>query len=274
MRISKLEAGLNYLILALFAVFALVPFAGVILTALSPQSQAAAGFSLPSRPSLGNFVSAWTVGRFSDYMLSSVIVDVAVVVLSLALVIPAGYAFARMRFRFSGPIFALLLLGLIIPEEAIIIPLYYDMRSAGLIDTYWSLIFPQVAQSLAFGTFWMRASFRTFPQAIIDSARIDGATEFRVLRSILVPASRPAITTLILLLAMWTWSEFLIPLVMISGNAFRTAPLGLAFFQGEHTTDYALLSAAALIIAAPIVLLYLFLQRSFIAGMLSGALKH
>jgi raffinose/stachyose/melibiose transport system permease protein len=273
MRISRLETGLNYLILTVFAVFALIPFAGVILTALSPRTEAAAGFSVPAHPSFRNFISAWTTGHFSDYMLASVIVDVAVVVLSLALVIPAGYAFARMRFPLSGPIFGLIILGLIIPEEAIIIPLYYDMRAMNLTDSYWSLIFPQVAQSLAFGTFWMRASFRTFPQAIIDSARMDGATDFRILRSILVPASRPAITTLILLLAMWTWSEFLIPLVMLSGNAFRTAPLGLAFFSSAHTTDYALLSAAALIIATPIIGLYIFLQRSFIAGMLSGALR-
>jgi len=273
MRIARGEYALNYVILALFALFALLPFVGVVLNALDPEGTNNSGFAFPTHPSFGNFVEAWTVGHFSDYMLSSVVVTVSVVVLSILLTVPAAFAFARMRFRFSGIIFGLLVLGLIIPDEAIIIPLYFDLRDVGLTDTYWALILPQVAQSIAFGVFWMRAAFRTFPQSVIDAARIDGASDFRILWQVLLPTARPAVTTLALLIAMWTWNSFIIPLVMISGNSFRTVPLGLAFFQGEHTTDYALLSAAALIIAAPIVLLYLFLQRSFIRGMLGGAVK-
>lgn len=273
MKITRREYVFNYAVLGLFALFALVPFIGVVLNALDPEGTNNSGFAFPTRPSLGNFVQAWTVGHFGDYMLSSVIVDIAVVVLAILLTVPAAFAFARMRFRLSGVIFAALILGLIIPDEAIIIPLYYDLRGVGLTDTYAALILPQVAQSIAFGVFWMRAAFRTFPQSVIDAARIDGATDFRILWQVMLPAVRPAVTTLALLIAMWTWNSFIIPLVMISGNAFRTVPLGLAFFQGQHTTDYALLSAASLIIAAPIVLLYLFLQRSFIRGMLGGAIK-
>lgn len=273
MKISRLEYAINYAVLIVFAVFALVPFIGVIINSLNPPENASSGFAFPTTLSFSNFVTAWTTGQFSQYVVSSVIVCVSVVVVSIVLVVPAAFAFARLHFRFSGIIFALLLLGLIVPDEAIIIPLYYDFRSAGILDSYPSLILPQVAQSIAFGVFWMRAAFRSFPQSIVDAGRVDGASDVRILWQVLLPASRPALTTLALLIAMWTWNSFLIPLVMISGNAFRTVPLGLAFFQGEHDTNYALLSAAALIIAAPIVVLFLVLQRSFIRGMLGGALK-
>jgi raffinose/stachyose/melibiose transport system permease protein len=119
----------------------------------------------------------------------------------------------------------------------------------------------------------MRNYFLTFPGSIIEAARLDGARDLKVLWHVLLPSARPAITTACLLVGMWTWNEFLMPLVMISGESMRTAPLALAFFQGQHTTNYSLLAAAGTLIALPIVALYLFLQRHFVAGMLSGAVK-
>jgi raffinose/stachyose/melibiose transport system permease protein len=160
-----------------------------------------------------------------------------------------------------------------VPSEAVIVPQYYELRSVGLTDTYWALIFPQTAAILSFGTFWMRNFFRTVPQSLLDAAAVDGANSWQVLWRILVPISRPAILTMATLVFMWTWNEFLLALVMISSENLRTAPLGLSFFRGAHTTDYALLSAAAMIVATPVVALYFFFQRHFIAGMLSGAVK-
>ena len=129
---------------------------------------------------------------------------------------------------------------------------------------------PQTAQSLAFGIFWMRTQFRTFPSEIMEAGRLDGATDWRLLWRIMVPPSTPAIITMCLLVTMWTWNEFLIPLIMVSSESLRTAPLGLAFFQGQHLTEYSLLAAAGTIVALPIVVLYFFLQRRFISGMLNG----
>lgn len=273
MKVTRLEFSLNYLILILLGAFAFLPFFVIVFNSVDSDGSAVPGFALPTSLTFQNFVAAWSVGHFNTYLVTSVIVTVAVVVFAQILLIPAAYAFARMKFRFSGVIFSILILGLIIPDEAIIIPLYYDFRGAGLLNTYASLILPQIGQSLAFGVFWMRSAFRTIPQGILDAAKVDGASTQRILWQIMVPLSRPAITTLSVLLAMWTWNAFIIPLVMVSGGTLRTVPLGLAFFQGAHTTNYTLLSAASILIAAPIVLLFLTLRRSFLQGMLGGALK-
>jgi raffinose/stachyose/melibiose transport system permease protein len=200
-----------------------------------------------------------------------VIVTVSVVAISTVLSVLAGYALGTLRFRGSQLVFALFLLGLMVPLEATIVPLYYDLREVGLTNTYWALILPQAAISVAFGTFWMRTYFRAVPRSLIDAARLDGASSWATLWRVLLPDARPAVLTMVLLVAMWTWNEFLLALVMVSDEGLRTAPLGLAFFQGRNVTDYELLAAGALIVAAPIVLLYLGFQRQFIRGVQRAA---
>ncbi|MFC5123581.1 carbohydrate ABC transporter permease [Pseudoclavibacter helvolus] len=178
-----------------------------------------------------------------------------------------------MKFRGATPIFYLFLLGIMVPTEAFIVPLYFDLRTVGLTNTVWGVAFPQIAMSIAFGTFWMRTYFRSSSQALIDAAKLDGAGSMRILWQVLVPIGRPAILTLVLLTFMWTWNEFLIPLVMSPNGSVRTAPLGLAFFQGQYTQGTALLAAGAIMVALPVVVLYVFLQRHFIQGMLEGAVR-
>ena len=201
------------------------------------------------------------------------IVAVAVVGISAVLSILSGYAFGMMRFRGSELLFYVFLLGLMVPMEAIIVPLYYDFRDLGLTDTYWALILPQVGTSVAFGTFWMRAFFRGVPRSLVEAARIDGASSWFTLWRVLLPLARPAVLTMTVLLFMWTWNEFLLALVMVSDESLRTAPLGLSFFQGRNTSDLTLLAAGSVIVALPVVVLYVFLQRHFIRGMLAGAVK-
>jgi raffinose/stachyose/melibiose transport system permease protein len=267
---STAEKTASYLVLVAFALFALVPLAGVMLSALTPSTENHGAFAVPSRIDLGNFGTAWTEGSFGSYMLSSILVTVSVVVLTSLLAIFAGFAFARLDFFGSNVIFFVMLAGLMLPAEAFIIPLYYNLRSVGLTDTYASLILPQTAQSLAFGIFWMRNQFRSFPGEIIEAARIDGARELRVLWQVVVPSSLSSIVTMCVLLTMWTWNEFLLPLVLITSEERKTAPLGLAFFKSQHLTDYSTLSAAGIIVAIPIVVLYFVLQKRFISGMLGG----
>jgi raffinose/stachyose/melibiose transport system permease protein len=178
-----------------------------------------------------------------------------------------------MRFRGEQVLFYVLLIGLMVPLEATIVPLYYDLRDLGLTDTYWALILPQAGVSVAFGTFWMRAFFRSVPRSLVEAARLDGSSSWSTLWRVIMPLARPAVLTMVVLVFMWTWNEFLLALVMVSDEDLRTAPLGLAFFQGRNTSDEALLAAGSLIVAAPVVIVYLFLQRHFIRGMLSGAVK-
>jgi raffinose/stachyose/melibiose transport system permease protein len=270
---SRAERSANYLILCAFAVFALFPILSIVVAALGPDDS---GSGAPSTSvaglHLGNFAQAWQIGHFGTYLRTSLTVSVVVAV-SVVLSILSGFAFGTMRFRGSTVLFYLFLLGIMMPSEAIVVPLYFDLRSLGLTDTLWAIVLPQVAQSVAFGTFWMRAYFRSSSRAIVEAARLDGASNRRILWQVLVPLARPAVTTLTVLTFMWTWNEFLIPLVMVTDESLRTAPLGLAFFQGQYTQGFTLLAAGAVIVALPVVVLYLFLQRHFIAGMLEGAVR-
>lgn len=268
MRASRAERVLNYVILVLFAIQALVPVLYVVVMALSSQT-----IGDDSWGHLENFAAAWDQGHFSQYMRNSMIIAVIVVSSALVLSLMSGYVLGILRPRGSGVLFYVFLLGIMVPSEAIVLPLFFDLRSVGLTDTIWAIVLPQIAQSLAFGTFWMRAFFRGVDPAILEAARLDGAGDVRILRSILLPIGRPAIVTQVVLTFMWTWNDFLIPLVMSPSGQFRTAPLGLAFFQGQYTQGSTLLAAGAVLVALPMVILYLVLQRQFISGMTDGAVK-
>ncbi len=269
---SRSEQTFGYVVLGVFSIIALAPIVGIVFTALQSQT-ANTTFGSFGGLHFSNFKDAWEQGNFGSYLKSSVIVAVAVVASASVLSILSGYAFGLMRFRGSSFLFYVFLLGLMVPTEAIIVPLYYDMRDLGLTDTYWGLILPQTATSIAFGTFWMRAFFRGVPRSLVEAARIDGASPWFTLWRVLLPLARPAVLTMTVLLFMWTWNEFLLALVMVTQENLRTAPLGLSFFQGRNTSNLTLLAAGSVIVAMPVVILYVFLQRHFIRGMLSGAVK-
>ena len=273
MTTGALERAVTYGVLALFSVLALAPMIVIVLAALHPPGALLTGVELPHTLSLSTFRSAWDAGGFGRLMASSALVSASVVVLTTLLCIPAGYAFGTMRFPGATPIFYLMLSGMVVPFESLIVPLYYTFRDAGLTDTYWGLILPQTGLSISFGTFWMRAFFRSVPTELADAARVDGASSWRILWRVLVPIGRPAVLTMVVLVFMWTWNEFLLALVMISDQTHRTAPLGLSTFQGRYGVDVPSVSAAAVLVAAPVVIVYLLAQRQFLRGMLAGSIR-
>ncbi|MEP7293808.1 MAG: carbohydrate ABC transporter permease [Chloroflexota bacterium] len=264
---------LPYLILSVFLIAALLPFIGIILTAFKTTGELAAGpFALPREWHFENFVEAWNGARFGSYFSSSIIVVVPVVIISTVLSTMSGFGFGMFRFRGDNVLLLIILLGLMVPFEAVIIPLWQIMGDLGLRNTYWALILPQVALSFAFGTFWMRANFKNMPPELIDAAVVDGCTTWGVLWRILFPLSRPAILSLVVLLFMWTWNEFFLVLVMASGD-LRTLPVGLALLRGRYAADVPVMAAASIMVFLPVLIIYAFFQRSFIEGMISGALK-
>jgi raffinose/stachyose/melibiose transport system permease protein len=262
-----------YLFVGLFALIAISPIVGTLLVALNERGTPLSGFQLPDGIHLETFKYAWDTAQFSSYLRSSVIVSTAVVIGATFFSILSGYAFGVMRFRGSNVLFFSLLAGMIVPMESVIVPLYYDLRSVHLTDTYWAVILPQIGVNVSFGTFWMRSYFRSVPRSLIEAAAIDGAGTWRTLWRVLIPSGRPAVLTLVVLLFMWSWNEFLLPLVMLSDDRLRTAPLGLAFFAGQHATDRIGMAAAAVIVAAPVVVVFLLLQRDFVRGMIAGSVK-
>lgn len=270
----ELRAVPTYLTLVIFLLAAIVPFLIVALTALKSSNEIAQGvFKLPEVWRWGNFVHAWTQARFAYYFRSSVVVVVAVVSSSTLLSVLSGYAFGRMRFPLSGPLFFLFLLGIMAPQEAFIIPLYHNLKRIGLVDTYWALILPQVGMSVCFGTFWMRSAFAELPRDLADAAKVDGCNSWDALWRVMLPVVRPAVLTLVVLLFVWTWNDFLLALVLVSSEELRTLPLGLAFFQGRYATNVPLVSAGATMVALPTIVIYFMFQRQFIRGITGGALS-
>jgi raffinose/stachyose/melibiose transport system permease protein len=277
---GRLERVGAYGVLTLFSVMAIYPVLSILFLALHRKTDLVTGFAFPTRLDLSSFKAAWTEGRFGTGLESSFIVAATVTVVSAVLSIGTGYAFGTMRFIGDRIVFTIILLGIIFPYEATVIPLYYDFQNVPLVhlhllNTYWALILPQIGQSVAFGTFWMRAFFRSTPRSLIEAARIDGATSFGVLWRVLLPQARPAVMTMSVLVFTYTWNEFLLALVLVSGSqSHQTAPLGLSFFAGAvRAGDPTKVAAAAVLVAAPILVVYLFLQRHFVRGMLAGAIK-
>jgi raffinose/stachyose/melibiose transport system permease protein len=270
---SRPQVVLNYLLMIVCSMVAIYPLVGVLLASLYPAGPGSApsGFALPPSFAWHNYVEAWDQGKFASSFTTSVIVAAVMVPASVGLSILGGYAFATMRFRGSRAIFYLFILGLIIPTEATIVPLYYDVRDLGLLDTYWALILLETSGELAFGIFWMRAAFISAPRSLLEAARIDGASSWRTLWRILVPFARPAILTLTVLTFADSWNEFFLALVFTVNH--MTAPAGLASFSGRFTTNIPLVSAGAVIVAVPILVVFIVFQRQFIRGVLTGAVK-
>ncbi len=264
----------RYLVLTVFMLIVLLPVWGMLMSAFKTDTQIASSpFSLPETWTLENFRQAWTVGKFNVFFKNSVIVTTAVVVSSVFLSTLSGYAFGQLPMPGRNLLFPIMLLGYMVPFEAVIIPLYNWMDALGLRNTYWALILPQIGLSVSFGTLWMSSFFENAPKELMDAATIDGCNRWQTLWQILWPLARPATTTLVVLVFMWTWNEFLLALVMVQTEAMRTLPVGLAFFQGKYTSNLSLMAAGAIIVALPTVLIYIIFQRFFIRGMLGGAIK-
>ena len=265
----------GYAILVGASLVALYPFVSILGLALSRPGERPGGFAVPTSLYFGNFARAWEQGLFSSALVSSLVVAVAVVVGTLVLAVPAGYALGTAGGKGMAVTAGVLLIGLVMPYEAMVIPLYDLFKGWGLINTYWALILPQIGLSLSFATLWLRTSFSQTPRGLVEAASIDGASRVRTLWSVVLPVTMPAVLTLATLLFLFTWNEFLLALVLVPDNpSVQTAPLALSFFAGNRRTgDPAVTAAAAVLVALPVLLFYVVLQRRFISGVLAGAVK-
>lgn len=272
---NPIERRAIHLVLVVATAIALYPLLSIIMLALNEPGTRVSGFTIPKSISFDNFVTAWERGGFGPALISSAIVAITVVVVSVMFSLMSGYAFATMRFPFKNTLFIVLIAGLMLPYEALIIPLFFGFRDLGLVDSRWALILPQIGFSVSFGTFWMRASFESQLGSIVEAAKIDGANSWALLWRVLVPIVRPATLSLSALLFLFAWNDFLLALVLIPQNeSAQTAPLALSFFAGQRRgADPAVIAAAALIVALPVLIVYVLLQRRFVQGFTSGAEK-
>jgi ABC-type glycerol-3-phosphate transport system permease component len=228
---------------------------------------------LPTELRWENLEQAWTVGRFGQYIGNSVIYCAAIVSGVVALSCLAGYALALLPLPGRNLILIVFLLGLMVPFQSLMIPLYYLLRDLSLLATYWAFIVPGIALGLPFGIFLMRGFFRGLPAEIADAARVDGANEWAVFRQVMLPMAVPGLATLVVFQFMYTWNAFLMPLVFVQVDELRPVSLGVMFFFGRFGADRGMIAAGVTISMLPVIILYLLLQRRFIEGITAGALK-
>jgi ABC-type glycerol-3-phosphate transport system permease component len=264
----------RHAVLIYFAVLSFYPILVMWFTALRPKNEVMRNpFGLPTSLYLDNLTEAWTRGRFGNYFLNSVIITVPSVVGVVVLSALAGYGIARFRFRGRTTVFYLILLGLTVPFQSVMIPLYYQLLAMGLLGSYLAVILPLIAFGLPFGVFLMQSFFEDLPNELHEAGRADGCSELRIFWSIMLPLARPALSTLIVFQFMRSWNEFLMPLLYLQREELRPIPLGLMFFQGAYNRDIGLIAAGVSLATIPVILVYLIFQRQFVRGLTAGAVK-
>ncbi|GAB3110268.1 carbohydrate ABC transporter permease [Streptomyces calidiresistens] len=270
---DRTERVLGRVLLILALVLTLIPLVNMVSAALQPADVNPTGLAWPSDPQWGNFVTAFETGHVWELMGSSLFIVLGVVPISLLIATLAGYALGGLRVRGGRAVLIFMVLGLTIPFEALIIPLYYQAQALGTLNSQWAVIFPLIGLFMPFGVFWMRAHFVNVPPELAEAARVDGAGLWQEFRRIQLPLAMPAVSALGILLFLWTWNQFLLPVVLIDDPLKRTAAGALTFFQGQYSLSIPLLNAGALIIITPAIIVFLIFQRQFIRALLRGAVK-
>jgi raffinose/stachyose/melibiose transport system permease protein len=267
------KVALFYVALILAALLWFTPVITLVLTALKGAGDFAVNgaFSLPKSIQWSNFSEAWETG-VKNYFWNSVIVTGFKVPLGIAIESLAAFALTHMHFKWANRVFTYILIGLIVPIQMTLVPLTLLMNALNLIDTLGGLTILYIGFGVPFGVLVMRGFFRTVPTAIIEAARLDGCSWFRIFYRIALPLSLPAVVSLCILDGVATWNEFILAQIFLRSDELRTLPLGLVQFSTQFSTQYDQLAAAVLIAVVPIVLVFLFFQRFFVAGM-GGAVK-
>lgn len=262
-----------YVVLVPAALFALVPFAWMLSTSVKPNDRLLAipPELWPTVANLASYQRVWASFPVPQFFLNSLVVAVGTTIGQVITCSMAAYAFARLSWRGRELVFLLYLATLMVPFQVTVTPLFILMRYLNWVNTYQGLIAPGVFS--AFGTFLLRQFFLTLPRELEEAAFLDGASHFTVFRRILLPLTGPGLATLSVFAFMGAWNGFLWPLVVVKDQRLMTLPLGLATLQGQFTTEWNLVMAGAVITVLPMLVLYLFAQRTFQKGVVLSGLK-
>ena len=261
--------------LVMFLLLTLAPFLVVILNAVkTPADYAAHGpIALPRELSLESIVAFWTRVDFTRKLMNSFIISGSVAVLGVALSVLSGYALGIGRVRGRTLFLAFFLMANLLPQEALVYPLYVLAKALHLYDTLLVVIIVFTVIQGAFGTYLLASVFESFPRELVDAAAIDGAGSWRILWRIVIPVSWPALSVLITFFFIWTWNEFFLPLVFLVSNDNQTVPISLGVLQGQRFMDATATSASALVGILPAVVFFFLFQRTLIRGIAAGAVK-
>lgn len=262
-----------YLLLIIGAVLSLLPIIWMVSASLMPSGEASTfpPKLFPSTVTFSHYYDLFTRLSLGRYLFNSAFIAIIVTGLSLIINAMAGYAFAKLRFRGRDQVFRALSAGLVLPVQVSMLPLFLLLKNMGLINTYWGVIIPGLAS--IFGIFLIRQYAISIPDEMLDAARVDGASEMRIFWSIVIPGILPILATLAIWTFLSTWNDFMWPLIVLSDESHYTLPVALANLAGEHVQDTELMMAGSVITVIPVMLVFLFLQRYYIQGVMAGSVK-
>ncbi|MFC7374951.1 carbohydrate ABC transporter permease [Brachybacterium sp. GCM10030267] len=261
-------------ILVVFAILWLIPSLFALKTSLSPNGVAALGAQeilTNWTPTLESYVTLMQQGDIWNWYLASGVTSVVTAVLTLLFASMAAFALSRLRFRGRALVYLLIIVGLMIPSQVLIVPIFEQLRIVQLLNTYWAVILPQVPSVIA--VFIFKQFFDGIPKELEEAARVDGAGLWRIYWGVIMPLSRPVTAAVAILTFVWTWNNLLLPLFVMSNPALMTIPVGLATVQGSFGLRYADIQAGAILAALPLVVLYMFFQRQIVEGVTGSGLK-
>jgi raffinose/stachyose/melibiose transport system permease protein len=273
MIVARREIWTARTLLVLLMAITILPFVSLFTTALHASGTYPLGLDWPSHPHWGNFADAFRAAHMDELLKSSVLIVLGVVPASLLIATMAGFAIGHLRMAGGRVLFLVFVLGLTLPFEGVITPLYYQVRDMGLLNTRWAIILPLIGLFMPFSVFWMRAHFVNMPDELSEAARVDGASTWQLFWRIHVPLATPAISSLAILLFLWTWNQFLLAIVLVDDPTKRTMAGALGAFQGQWGTDIPLLCAGSLLILTPTLIVFVIFQRRFVSALLQGSLK-
>lgn len=265
---------INSAVLLLISIATVYPFVWMILTSIRESNSVFGGSFIPRRITFDAYARVLEFTGFMGHYWNSIWMTTVTCGLVLALSTLCGYAFAKLRFPFKNTLYIVLLATLMMPGTALIIPVYLQLRSFALLDTQFGLILVYASGAAPFSMFLMRAFFESLPDELVHAARVDGAGELTVFLRIVLPLARPGIATVLIFQFLSTWNEFLMAnTILQTPDKLPLQPV-LFSLQGEYSTDWTTLSAGLTLSAIPVILVYVFLQKQFIAGMTLGAVKN
>jgi ABC-type glycerol-3-phosphate transport system permease component len=230
-------------------------------------------FALTMEPTFDNFTRAWNFARMEEAVINSVITTVGTVILLTLVCSMAAYAVGTMRFRLRGPLFMVILMGMMIPIQVVLVPFFRTAVDFNMLNSYPGLIIAYTAFAIPFGTYMLSAYYSAIPPEIFQAAKIDGASPWQIYLRIALPIGKPAIATLAIINTLYAWNDLLIPLLIMQKREMRTVMVGIATLRGEHQADMPLFAAAIFIGILPVMLVFLVFQAQLTSGMTSGAVK-
>ncbi len=275
LRYARMRRWVSFSLALAFGLLMIAPFALMVSTAFKPHAYVLEipPQLIPDEPTLDNFVRAWSSGDFARFFFNSVLVTATSTAISVSLAAMLGFAFARYRFPGRRPFFAAMLFTMMVPGMLLLIPQFILARDLGVLNSLWGLIVVYSVMNLGLNTFLLRGFYAAMPQDLFDAAAVDGAGPWRAFRSIALPLSKPGLATVTIFSWLAAWDEFTWAITILADRELYTLPIGIRMLQRAQSTEWGLVFAASLIALAPVLVLFVALQRQFVSGAFVGATK-